>query len=56
MPDYTIKIKSDVILDQAGLDRLEDVVYDVLTKEYGGSTAINEREWAGINDVHATFD
>lgn len=55
MPDYTIKIKSDVVLDQAGLDRLEDAVYDVLTKEKGGSTAMSD-EWTGVNDVRATFD
>ena len=55
MPDYLIKITTDVVLDTAGLERIEDVVYDVLVDEFGGSTETTAED-IGITDVQTVFN
>jgi hypothetical protein len=55
MPAYQVRIETDVVLDQASLDRIEDVVYDVLTLEKGASTAV-DTDGVGITDVQTVYN
>jgi hypothetical protein len=55
MPQYLIKVDTHVSLDSKDLERLEDVVYDVLTKERCASTA-TDSEGVGYTDVEAVYN
>lgn len=55
MPEYVIKIKTDIRLANWGLEKLEDVVYDEVTKKLGGSTEVDS-EGIGITDVQAVYN
>lgn len=65
MPDYLIRVRTDAILDRKGLDRLEDVVYDIIVDDFGGNPTgflwvTTEDETVecsgGVTDVEATFN
>lgn len=55
MPDYTIRIKTNAVLDRKGLDVLEDVVYDTIVDKFGGSTEL-DHNLVGLTDVEAVFN
>lgn len=55
MPDYLIKVTTDVTLDRQGLDGLEDVVYDYLVDSKGASTEV-DAEGVGLTDVETVFN
>ena len=55
MPQYLIKVTTELTLFPKDLEKLEDVVYDVLTKEYDASTDVDE-EGVGLTDVQATYN
>lgn len=54
MPEYTVKVKTDVVLDREGLDGIEDVVYDYLVHGHGGSIEV-DAEGIGVTDVAADY-
>jgi hypothetical protein len=36
MPEYIVRVNTDVVLDREALDEIEDVVYDYIKNEHGG--------------------
>jgi hypothetical protein len=55
MPEYVIKVKTELTLFPKDLEKLEDVVYDELTKKFKASTDVDE-EGAGLTDVQAIYN
>lgn len=55
MPDIVVKVHVPRILERADLERLEDVVYDFFTKEYGTPTG-TDSEGIGFTDVEAVYN
>lgn len=55
MPSYVIKVETELTLFPKDLERLEDVVYDELTKRYNASTSTDE-EGVGLTDVQAVYN
>lgn len=55
MPEFVIKVSIPRPLDVADLERLEDVVYDELTKKMGCPTS-TDSEGIGFTDVEAVYN
>lgn len=55
MPEYAVNIKTDACLSVKDLETLEDVVYDVVTTNMGGSIEVDDEE-IGITDVEAVYN
>lgn len=63
MPEYVVKVSTPIILDREDLDRLEDVVYDVVVDEFKSPVGVDLEfvdgkftNVGGIPDVEAVYN